>query len=46
MTPKCVGLVVGFNKKSEGGKQFVHVLSDGQVILYLFFDVEVIRENI
>ena len=39
------GIIVGFNKRGEGGKDFVHVLCpDGQVAIFNSFDIEVVRE--
>ena len=42
--PEKKGLVVGFNKKGEGGKDYVHVLVDGTVSIFLRFAVEIINE--
>ena len=39
---KCV--IVGFNKKGEGGKDYVHVLIDGEVCVFMKFAIEVINE--
>lgn len=39
------GIVVGFNEKGEGGKDYVHVLVDGSVGVYLSFGVEVVDEG-
>jgi len=39
------GIIVGFNKKGEGGKDFVHVLCEGKVLLFMSFDVRVINES-
>ena len=39
------GVVVGFNKKGEGGKDFVHILCEGIVMIFMSFDVEVISES-
>ena len=39
------GVVVGFNEKGEGGKDFVHVLCDQGVHVYMSFDVIVIKEG-
>lgn len=36
------GLVVGFNKKGEGGKEYVHVLIDEVIQVFMHYDVEVI----
>jgi|TARA_R110000823_G_scaffold148191_1_gene278856 hypothetical protein len=36
------GLIVGFNKRGEGGKHFVHVLSDNKVNIIFYIDIEVI----
>tara|TARA_A100001515_G_scaffold73177_1_gene58170 strand:+ start:559 stop:735 length:177 start_codon:yes stop_codon:yes gene_type:complete len=38
------GLVVGFNKKGEGGKDYVHVMVEGTINVFLSFNVEVINE--
>ena len=41
-----LGIIVGFNEKGEGGKDFVHVLSeDGTVMMFNSFDIEVIGER-
>jgi len=42
--PLVVGVVVGFNEKGEGGKDFVHVLVGDEVVVLMDFDVEVINE--
>lgn len=39
------GLVVGFNKKGEGGQDFVHVLIEGEVIIFMHFDLSIIQEE-
>ena len=39
------GLVVGFNDKGEGGKEFVHVLVKGNIHIFMDFDLEVINES-
>lgn len=40
------GVIVGFAKKGEGGKDFVDVLlSNGEIITFMFFDVEVLNEK-
>ena len=36
------GIIVGFNKKGEGGKEFIHVLTNGTVNIYLSHDVELL----
>lgn len=36
------GIIVGFNKKGEGGKDFVHVLTNGTVNIYLSYDIELL----
>ena len=33
-TPEGIGVVVGFNKKGEGGRHFVHVYVDGEVMIF------------
>ena len=38
-----VGVVVGFNEKGEGGKDFVHVLVIGDIHVYMFFDLHVVN---
>jgi|TARA_R110000823_G_C15951164_1_gene501774 hypothetical protein len=34
------GILMGFNKKGEGGKDFVHVLVNGKIGIYLGHEVE------
>ena len=38
----ATGIVVGFNKKGEGGKDFVHILANGTVGIYLSYDIELL----
>ena len=40
-----IGLVVGFNKKGEGGKGFVHVFILGQIHILQDFNLRDINEN-
>ena len=40
-----MGIIVGFNEKGDGGKQFVHVHVGDEVIVFMHFDVEVINES-
>ncbi len=41
-----IGVIVAFNKKGEGGKEFVHILADdGTVMMFNSFDIEVINER-
>lgn len=37
------GIIVGFNEKGEGGKDFVHVLVNGEIIVCMSFDLFVVR---
>ena len=40
------GIVIGFGKKGEGGKDFVDVLLwNGEIMTLMFFDVEVLNEK-
>ena len=39
------GVVVGFNEKGEGGKDFVHILVDGDVIVCMTFDVHLVKDK-
>ena len=39
------GVIVAFNEKGEGGQDFVHVLCEGTVMMFMSFDVEVINES-
>ena len=39
------GLVVGFNKRGEGGKEYVHVFMDGKVNIYMRHNLEVVSEG-
>ena len=36
------GIVVGFNEKGEGGQDFVHVLVNGDIIICMSWDTQVI----
>ena len=36
------GVVVGFNEKGEGGQDFVHVLVNGDIIICMSWDTQVI----
>ena len=38
------GVIVGFNEKGEGGKEFVHVLCEGSIHVFMSFDIEVIKK--
>ena len=40
-----VGTIVAFNKKGEGGKDFVHVLIGGLIQVYMNFDIEIISKS-
>ena len=35
----ATGVVVGFNKKGEGGKEFVHILVNGNIIICMAWDL-------
>ena len=37
------GPIVGFNQKGEGGKEFVHILIDGKVDVFMRHSVEVVK---
>ena len=40
------GIVIGFGKKGEGGKDFIDVLLwNGEIMTLMFFDVEVLNEK-
>ena len=43
--PSSEGLIVGFGKKGEGGKDYVHVLISGKVQVFMRHAVEVINES-
>ena len=45
MSPCHTGVIIGFNKKGEGGKEIVHILYDNKVMTFLSFNVEVIHES-
>ena len=38
------GIIVGFNEKGEGGKEFVHVLCEGSILVFMSFDIEVVKK--
>ena len=44
-TQRVPGLVIGFNKKGEGGKDYVHLLINGDIIVTLRFNVERINKK-
>lgn len=39
------GVIIGFNEKGEGGKDFVHVLCEGTVYIFMSFDINVIKKG-
>jgi hypothetical protein len=40
------GIIIGFNKKGLGGKEFVHILAaNGHIVVFNAFDLEVINEK-
>ena len=39
------GIIIGFNKKGEGGQHYVHVWIDGAVQVYRFDDLKIIRKS-
>ena len=39
------GIIVGFNEKGSGGKDFVHVLCNGTILIFLSHDIEASNEN-
>ena len=43
-SPWGEGLIVGFGRKGEGGKDYVHVLINNKVEVYMRFNVEVIND--
>lgn len=43
--PEQKGVIVGFNKKGEGGKDYIHVLVEGDVLVFMKFAVEKIIES-
>ena len=40
-----IGIIVGFNKKGEGGKEFVHVFINGNIVIFQTHDLRKIDEN-
>tara|TARA_A100001011_G_scaffold268834_1_gene277966 strand:+ start:2098 stop:2286 length:189 start_codon:yes stop_codon:yes gene_type:complete len=40
---KKTGIIVGFNEKGEGGKDFAHVLIEGDIIIFMSFDLYVVN---
>jgi len=43
-SPAITGIIIGFNEKGFGGKDFVHVLcDDGTVQVFMNFDVNVVK---
>lgn len=40
------GVIIDFAGKGDGGKDFVDVLlSNGEIMTFMFFDIEVINDN-
>ena len=42
---ELTGVIVGFNKKGEGGKDFVHVLCNGKIEVFMEFDIKVVKNE-
>lgn len=42
--PPLKGVIVKFNKKGDGGKDFVHVLIGEKIECFMQFDIEVVSE--
>lgn len=42
---ELTGIIVGFNKKGEGGKDFVHVLCNGRIEVFMEFDIKVVKNK-
>ena len=40
-----IGPIVAFNKKGDGGSDFVHVFVDGTIQIYMHFDIEILSDN-
>ena len=43
--PPVKGPIVGFNKKGEGGKEYVHILIDGKIEVFMRFMVEILNKG-
>tara|TARA_E500000178_G_C16612889_1_gene569816 strand:- start:24 stop:227 length:204 start_codon:yes stop_codon:yes gene_type:complete len=39
------GIIVGFNKKGEGGQDHVHVLCNGKILTFMSWDIEALDES-
>ena len=39
------GVIVAFNEKGEGGQDYVHVMCEGKIHIFMKFDVEVINKK-
>ena len=39
------GLVIGFNEIEDGGKEFIHILAEGRIQIFMHYDVKVINES-
>ena len=39
------GLIVGFGLKGEGGKAYVHCLIDGNIEIYMSFNIQEVHDE-
>ena len=40
-----LGVIVGFNKKGEGGQDFVHILCGSKIYVIMYYDVDFLKEG-
>ena len=45
LSKTVIGTIIGFNEQGEGGKDFVHVLYNGEIQVFMEFDIEVINSS-
>ena len=43
MSSLVYGIIIGFNKKGEGGKDFVKVFCEGEIMVFLSFDISLVE---
>lgn len=41
-SPVAAGTIIAFNKKGEGGMDYVHVFIEGETEIFMRYDVEVV----
>ena len=40
--PSFTAVIIGFNEKGDGGKDFVHLFHKGKVLIVMAFDISLV----